>query len=164
MDEEYRDKRTGFKHRNTTMTTPTPPRSNEAIANLPPEQAAYKIVDGCNDAYSPHLTGHQNGYITGAICTLLMAKEAALTEATAARDAQMDVHHAIDSKPPEEGKETVIFINDHDFGAGNLAHNYRAARQWFKAFVHSLEDGDEITVTFRRKDMTRSEIEALPEL
>jgi hypothetical protein len=61
-----------------------------------------------------------------------------------------------------EGKQVCYFINDHDFGEGSLLHDNRAAHQWFKAFLENLDDGDEIDVTFKRKDMTEEEIEKLP--
>lgn len=62
------------------------------------------------------------------------------------------------------GKQVIFFINDHDFGEGSLAHCRKTAKQWFDAFLENLDDGDEIEVTFKRQDMTKAELDALPEI
>lgn len=74
--------------------------------------------------------------------------------------------HALKAKlkPSATDKEVVIFINDHSFGEGLLAHSIGTAIQWYGAFLENLDDGDEITVTIKRQDMTKAELDALPEI
>lgn len=74
--------------------------------------------------------------------------------------------HALNAKlkPSAADKQVVIFINDHDFGEGSLAHCIGTAIQWYGGFLENLDDGDEITVTFKRQDMTKAELDALPEI
>jgi len=40
----------------------------------------------------------------------------------------------------------------------------RSMRQLFSSYLNDLEDGDDLRMTIQRKDMSRSEINNLPEL
>lgn len=61
-------------------------------------------------------------------------------------------------------REAVYFINSDWEGMGSHANSRKSARQWFEAFLDSLEDGDAPdNVNFFRRDMTKAELDALPE-
>ncbi len=62
-------------------------------------------------------------------------------------------------------KEIIYFIDEEDFGEGYLANSRQSAHEWLNAFLDNLEDGENgVTVKFKRKDMTKEEFEAIPEI
>jgi PDZ domain-containing secreted protein len=72
------------------------------------------------------------------------------------------------SFPKEEmlpsGKEIIICIDSDAEGMGSHINSRNSALEWFTAYLQNLEDGDEDTITIKRKDMTKEEIAKLPEL
>ena len=62
-------------------------------------------------------------------------------------------------------KEIVYFINSEEEGLGAHANSLESALQWLAAFLENLDDGDAPSrVVFFRRDMTKAEIDALPQL
>lgn len=60
-------------------------------------------------------------------------------------------------------REIVFFINSDVEGLGNHANSLESALEWFKNYLENMEDGDKDDVIFSRRDMTRAEIDVLPE-
>jgi hypothetical protein len=64
-----------------------------------------------------------------------------------------------------KAKEKIYLINDVDFGVGSIANDRESAIAWFGAFLDNLENNQEaVPVKIYRKDMTKKEFEALPEI
>jgi hypothetical protein len=61
-------------------------------------------------------------------------------------------------------KQTVYFINEDELNMGWLAHDPESMINWLETFLDNLHEGEEVIVKFKKREMTRAEIEALPEI
>lgn len=66
------------------------------------------------------------------------------------------------ANPPVEGKLYNLVLDDDEMPPH--IHSYRSIQEHLKASLEMLDDGDEITLKITRKDMTRAELDALPDL
>ncbi len=69
-----------------------------------------------------------------------------------------------DPKCETPGKEWCIFVEDDFNDMGKLLNSRFSAVQNLVAILEEMDDGESITMTISRKDMTKAEIKALPEL
>lgn len=81
---------------------------------------------------------------------------------TATPEPQMPYFGACCAKPPVEGKEYTLILDDDELPPH--IHSYKSIRQHLEAALEMLEDGEEMVMRIKRKDMTKEEIEKLPEI
>jgi hypothetical protein len=62
------------------------------------------------------------------------------------------------------GLEENFFLDHDESGFPPFANSRESIVEYIKAEFDNMEDGDTMTLVIRRKDMTKAQIEALPEI
>jgi hypothetical protein len=142
---------------------------HEAALAMVPPRSALTFVDPVQylSAYIRELTG--------VLAEIKAISDAERDDNTCNRDpmaALESIYQKASTKNVPESTELVVdlgakernfFLNHNESGFGDMANTEKSILEYIDAELGNMDDGDEATFIVRRKDMTKAELEALPE-